>query len=1259
MKMLQFSSSLKFFALIVYIAIFFLLLKSRTDKRVKQLFLLYVLGLVVWQLSSLLVNISVQPAVVLIWYNLQFSSLGLQSIIFFPLTRAFLTLKKQRVLTAAAYITCVFTIALGVSGFAVREVVPGRWGYFVPVLNETIYLMSLAAYFFWGCGVFNLLRSLLREQVNLQRNRIRYLLLGAVVIMAGMAANFTSLQDYPVDIVCAVINALLMAYAVLRYRLLAIKIVLKRSLVAMLTLTAITGIYVLVSLLAVRLLESSTHFWPGLAGFFTVLASLLVFRKSILHDLIRPIYNQTSPIHETVLTDYSHAIRGVLDLEELMRLIVQTAANTMTVDRAFLLYRRRAEDIYTVAYGVGLESGEQEGLSLQPNHPFTLLLQKQAVPLWREEIKINPAFRDLRTISEPVFQLAGVSVIVPLIQNNELIAVLNLGEKSTGELYNNNELRFLSTLGHLTSASFSAAFHHEEVQRRLAEQTLLFVLSETMVRSLGIREAMTSAVRMLKNFLNADFCLLTLPVGSSPFCCSSSPSISDAMIESITEQVAGITERSDVERVYDVLLRLRDVERPELRGLLYMPIDNNGEHWATLVLGRISVEPQTEHKATLYRTIKAILNQGFILHHSISDLINFKLYNEHIVNSISVSGEMFFVTDPQGKILRINQPVNELLGYSESDILGTDIHFILAPAEEDGPESSPAKSILQQVIRNSELNISTRSGRTLPVLVSSSPVRDTEQRLQEIVVLARDITKLRAAESVRRESEEKYRSLFERVQDTVITCDLQGRIVNLNPAGEVLLGIAAGEDENTLASDFFTSPEEFPRLIQALREKELIRDYEIQLTRHDGEELVVLLTASLMFDENRSPAGFRGIMHNITEQRDLQRQLFQAQKMESIGTLAGGIAHDFNNILTVILGYTTLIRTEAPPSDPLLDHVQVIEASTRRAVDLTSQLLSFSRAGVTDIAPVNLNRVVGDTCKLIRETFDRSIVINTDLNGEIPLILGDENQVHQIIMNLCVNARDAMPTGGRLQLKTDVRILEQETPGSTPGTEGSTFVSLAISDSGTGIDERILSKIFDPFFTTKKPGEGTGLGLSVVYGVVKKLGGFINVCNNSDRGTTFEIFFLPSGKIQNTTGEPEGEPAPLMGGKETILIVDDEENIRRLLQRILSHRGYEVLEAADGQEALDLLAQRNGCFDLAIIDMIMPNMGGEATCRRLRALYPDIKVLMATGYSDSERIREIRDLGVEGLLKKPYHPNLLLETVRATLDASRDELGRL
>ncbi|MBI5602663.1 MAG: PAS domain S-box protein [Deltaproteobacteria bacterium] len=516
------------------------------------------------------------------------------------------------------------------------------------------------------------------------------------------------------------------------------------------------------------------------------------------------------------------------------------------------------------------------------------------------------------------------------------------------------------------------------------------------------------------------------------------------------------------------------------------------------------------------------------------------------------------------------------------------------------------------------------------------------------------IQKLHLSEKLLRASERKYRSLVESIPDIIFALDLNGSITYIGPKWKKILG----HDESEVLGKFFihfAPAEEHSFLTQVFKEarnfKKSVENICWQSHRKDGQIRYFSGSAAPLLDEQGQVVGTMGIARDITEQKKLEEQLLQAQKMESIGNLAGGIAHDFNNLLGGILGYASFVKKKMSPEDPLYHSINSIERTAGQAAELTRQLLGFARRGKYQVKPINCNALIQDLVQFLGRTIDKRITLEVDLNPRLNLIEGDEAQLQQSLINICLNARDAMPSGGILKIVTDNYALSPDHLLIQRGWKEGVYVRITISDNGSGMTQEVQTQIFEPFFTTKEPGRGTGLGLSMVYGIIQNHGGVIDVKSALDQGTTFEIL-LPS--IADIMIQEEVLPSrPIISpkGSETILIVDDEEIIRQLGADILEDVGYKVILASRGEEAIPLYRQKRKDIGLVVLDVVMPGLGGKETFRKLREINPNIKVLLSSGYSTDGEVGEILKEGVSGLIQKPYKDEELIGKVREILDA--------
>jgi len=418
--------------------------------------------------------------------------------------------------------------------------------------------------------------------------------------------------------------------------------------------------------------------------------------------------------------------------------------------------------------------------------------------------------------------------------------------------------------------------------------------------------------------------------------------------------------------------------------------------------------------------------------------------------------------------------------------------------------------------------------------------------------------------------------------------------------------------------------------------------------REDGSFYTVQMTISPVRNEEGQITHFIAVQEDITSRKKLEEQFRHAQKLEAVGRLAGGVAHDFNNLLQIINGYCELLIDELVRQDELRGHVQEIKNSVERAAGLTRQLLAFSRQQVLAAQVLDLNRAIVTLAKLLRRLIGEDIELVMVEGSGLARVKADPGQVEQVIMNLAVNARDAMPRGGRLTIETsNIEVDAAYAQSHYPMTPGS-YVMLAVSDTGVGMDAGIQGHIFEPFFTTKEMGKGTGLGLATVYGIVKQSGGFIWVQSEVGKGTTFRIYF-PFAQ-EEPSADAVMEQVVVAGGSETVLLVEDEEKVRSLMRRYLVARGYTILEARNGQEALVIAGHHKGAIQLLMTDVVMPSMGGRELAELLLPLHPGMKVLFVSGYThDAIHHDGVMDSGAT-LLQKPFTAEVLAAKVREVLD---------
>jgi len=660
---------------------------------------------------------------------------------------------------------------------------------------------------------------------------------------------------------------------------------------------------------------------------------------------------------------------------------------------------------------------------------------------------------------------------------------------------------------------------------------------------------------------------------------------------------------------------------------------------------------------------------------TIEDISERKLAEEALRSSerrladmINFLPDATFVIDTGGKVIAWNRALEEMTRLKSKRMVGKGgyeyaIPFYgtrrpllidLALARDDEAEKLYPYIARDHDILVSEVYVPLLKGG-LHLWLKASPLYDSSGSVVGAIESIRDVTARKRAEEALRESEERYRQLFEMESDAIFLVDnTTGAVLEVNASASGLYGYSREELLRMKNIDLSAEPEETTAATRQRRPRVPIRYHR----RKDCTVFPVEITARHFNWRGREVhvAAIRDVsfrMEAEEEKRRLQAQLLQAQKMEAIGTLAGGLAHDFNNLLQAVQGYAELVLLRKKKDEPGHRELHEIIRAAKRGTELTRQLLTFSRKVESKLQPMDLNRRVEQVKELLTRTIPKMIEIDLRLTDDLQMVNADPTQIEQVLMNLAVNAKDAMPEGGRLFIETRNVNLDKGYCDTHLGAKPGNYVLLIVSDTGYGMDQETLEHIFEPFFTTKGVGRGTGLGLAMVYGIVKSHNGYITCYSEIGHGTTFKIYLPTVEEAPEIPGDRE-ERLP-EGGTETILLVDDEESVRQLGKEMLEMVGYRVLVASDGEEALALYPQRMGDVALVIMDLIMPGMGGKACGEALLRLDPRVKLLIASGYSVNGRLEETLRSGARGFISKPYELRDLLKRVRDILDEDRKD----
>jgi PAS domain S-box-containing protein len=1143
-------------ALLSYAVLLVMVLRRGLRTRLSRLFSLYLLVMAAWSLGSAMMRL--QPDDILFWNKVTTGSAMIMPLAFFAFVQAFVDEKPSSLLWAAIVLLLGLEIA-NARGLMVANIRLLQGGLISFDARPLTYAMAIFNSLLVGLSLWRLARAHRHASDPVLRNRIRYPLIGASAVLLGGLTNLVdTLAYYPVDHAANLLNAFLLAYAVLRYQLMDISLVFRKGLLHTIP-TAIIGVgYFLIISLATTLL----HAFAGaqLLVLSLIVAAIAAVAAEPLRDRaqfwIDKLFFREKYDTSLMLQRLSSAAASVLDLNRLTSMILDAITTTMHIERAVFFLRQEESEGFRLMAQRGLDP--RTDMRLRIDHPIVDWLSRHNNALTSYDLSLIPQFKALWGEEKEDLKKLGAELFVPLIAKGELVGILVVGPKLSGETYSQDDQLTLITLANQTATALENARLHEETRRRNRELALLNRVIAASATGHNIEAILQTVCQEL-----------TWALG-------------------VQESTAALFNE---ERTGALMVTVRSAREPA----------SGRSHPG-------SIGPQAEGLARILagdRTLK--------------------------------SGDPVPMTD------------NPLFQH----LLDTQAPLVINDVEADR-QPLPIRFLLRQGRTISFLALPLLVQREVAGCLCLDAFQPRPFSTEDVDLVRRVAEQVSGALARARlaQTQQRLSTVVEQAAEAVMITDTNGTILYVNPAFEQissygyneLLGRNPRMLKSGVQDDAF-----YRQLWQAITTGRVWQGRLVN-KKKGGTLYTVDTTITPVRNHSGETVNYVATMRDVTREVQLEEQFHQSQKMEALGRLAGGIAHDFNNLLTVIELSTRLLQRQMQPDDPSREHVERIQDTGQRASRLTSQLLRFSRREIIEPQVLNLSALVGDLSKLLRRIIGEDIRLVTSTAAGLWPVKADPAQMEQVIMNLVVNSRDAMPDGGILTIETVNTILDGAYVAVHPDAKPGKHVMLVVRDTGMGMTDEVKAHLFEPFFTTKGQGQGTGLGLPTVFGIVKQNEGHIEVHSQAGQGTTFRVYLPRSDEIE-TAAPPRTTPASTAKGTETILVVEDETEVRDLTVRTLATQGYQVLAAEHGQEALQISRAHDGPIHLLLTDVIMPQTNVNELVRGLQSERPETRVLYMSGYVDLPLVEKFASDPDIAFLPKPFNVESLTQKIKSVLEA--------